>query len=74
MLTMFTVYQRPKDYPDEFVVREYEIRQEQVVASRLVVRAPTLDAARRALRRRRPDLVCIPRALADDPVIVESWI
>jgi len=71
---MFTVYERPKDFPEEFVVREYLIGQNQVTASRVVARAPTLDAARRRLRTTRPHLVRVPRAERDDPVIVESWI
>jgi hypothetical protein len=71
-LSILTIYDHPKDHPNHFVVRRWNIypgRSEPVGEVHLF---DTLEAARtmvvaqhRTLLHRHPD---------DDPVIVENWI
>jgi hypothetical protein len=73
MLTTWTIYRNPSDFPGKWVVRMSEIvpgtpapmpRPECAVCE-------TLDQARAAVP---PGLFCLPRFPADDPVIYEVWI
>jgi hypothetical protein len=74
-LSVFTIYERPRDFPLSFVVREYVVGAAgEIVASEIVAVAETLSAARALLAKQRPDLARIPRLADDDPVIVESWV
>ena len=66
-LTLWVVYEHPKDFPDEFVARRFVGDS----ATSDVLRAPTLAKLRAQLP---PDLIYLPRDPSDDPVIVESWI
>ena len=69
-LTVWTIYERPADYPQGFVVRPFEITSfgPQPGSARY---ASDLEAARRLVP---PGLYCLPRQAGDDPVVVESWI
>lgn len=71
VLEIWTVYDRPKDYPDGFIARMYLIYPGFSVASPSTVTGATLAQVRAALP---PGLYCMPRNPNDDPVIVESWI
>jgi hypothetical protein len=72
VLSIWTVYKRPSDYPALYVARRHESRSDgTAVATLEAVFADTLEAVRAKLP---PGLVCIPRDPTDDPVIVESWI
>lgn len=67
-LSMWTIYDHPKDHPFHYVAR------------RFVLDRPTadviVDASLAALRRLFAErgLVCLDRAPDDDPVIVETWV
>lgn len=72
VLTQYTIYERPKDHPDSFVVREWLIVRglDNPVPGELVRVAATLGDARAAI----PDgLFNLGRSPGDDPVIVETW-
>jgi len=71
VLTMWSVYDHPSDYPDAFVARKFEARGGITVATSDMFTAPTLNELRRLLP---PGLVCFPRNPDDDPVIVETWL
>jgi hypothetical protein len=68
VIDLFVVYDHPKDYPDNFVVR------------RFIVDKPTgqcwlyddLEKARIDLQNQ--GRICLPRDPYDDPVIVECWL
>ena len=75
----YVVYKKPKDYPDEFVVRKWEIdvkegkaqpRPKEVIARdkdyRKVI-SKMMSAVPRGLDR-------IDRSENDDPTILETWI
>jgi len=73
LLTLWVVYDHPADYPDDVVVRRWQVgREEAPVRTSVVECYPDLEAARDALEQR--GLVCVPRSAPDDPVIVESWL
>ena len=72
MLTMFTVYERPTDYPNAYVVRRFEIRPGGPEAGRLLGVVDTLEQAR-ALIPASAD-ARLPRAADDPPQVVETWV
>lgn len=67
-LKIWTVYEKPKDFPNCFVARLFE--GEEATAEIMV--CGDIEPIREELRRR--GLVCFPRDENDDPVIVESWL
>jgi len=72
-LSMWSVYWSPKDAPGLFVARRF------LVGAGLEVPQPTTDmfTADSLLEVRAllpPGLTLIPRAEADHPVVVESWV
>lgn len=68
MLSIWTIYDHPRDYPDGYVARRFELDR------------PTRDAivgwSLRELRSLFADLGLgrIARHPSDDPVIVETWL
>lgn len=71
-LLLFTVYAKPSDFPDSFVVRRFAVRAGLVERDpEIFGRSPTLEGARALIP---PGLYRLGRQDNDDPVIVESWI
>ena len=71
---LYTVYDHPSDYPNEFVCRRFAIGsngQQLVEIGEPFARAKTLDRLRAMLPL---GLYPLPREEGDDPVIVETWI
>ena len=68
MMKMWVVYKNPKDFPDDYVIREWSGLQPKGV----IAQAKTLAEVRRQL----PAGVVGPLMpdANDDPVIVEMWI
>ena len=72
ILSVWTIYDHPSDWPGGFVARRLEARTDHtVVATADAVFAPTLEAVRAKLPQ---GLDCVTRCPGDDPKIVESWI
>lgn len=71
-LIMWTIYAKPKDYPNDFVARPFAIMRGELdpVPLDYTIIAPTLEAIRARIP---PGLYRQPRAPTDDPVIVETW-
>jgi hypothetical protein len=69
-LSIWTVYDHPRDYPQHYVARRTEIGVPSVVTKDMFV-ADTLDEVRALLP---PGLHRLPRYENDDPVIVEVWL
>jgi hypothetical protein len=70
---MWTVYERPSDFPEHYVARRFEISKEGPVPSNAVVLAPDLDLLRGALM----DMglsVRLERNPEDEAQIVETWM
>lgn len=69
--TVWTIYNRPTDYPRWIVMRPHFIKKDGSVSPGRAELFDTLDEARSRLPR---GLTNIKRLPKDDPVIVESWI
>jgi hypothetical protein len=72
-LSMWTVYYRPRDNPDKWVARRFEIGggwPDPLPTNDMFV-ADTLEELRALLP---PGLTCIPRNPGDHPVVIESWL
>jgi hypothetical protein len=71
-LPIYTIYERPSDYPHHFVLRLfYATRGGKVVKGKLVGIAETLENARKMLPL---GLANVGRDLSDEPQIVETWM
>lgn len=71
-LSMWTVYDRPRDYPNSYVARRSEVTaQGRTLTSDLMV-SGDLDLIRDVLQKR--GLHRIPRYPNDVPCIVEVWL
>jgi len=68
--SLWTIYDRPTDYPDSFVARRFELDQ----PTGDIFIAATLAKLRAILALRCAVSHCIPRDPNDDPKIVEVWI
>ena len=66
-LPIITIYRHPKDYPEGYVGRVFDLNQ----PTMLSWRGDTLTQVRDRVP---PEMHRIPRSDNDDPVIVESWI
>lgn len=76
-LIHYVIYDRPKEFPRNFVIRRFGIfkdREDPLIDREFFVIAPSLELARWWIRRTFPDLICLPRAPSDDSHVVESWI
>jgi hypothetical protein len=72
-LDMWVVYNRPRDYPDHFVVRRWIIGlvPGEPVPDGSFYLGSTLEEVRRAIP---PHLVRLERDPNDEPQIIECWI
>lgn len=70
-LSMWVIYDHPKDHPDAFVVRRWYIEEEVTMPDKTCLLADSLQEARELIPAGR---YRIGRQANDDPVIVESWI
>lgn len=69
-LPMWTIYQRPSDYPDGYVARMF-FTLPRAEPTAVAIFGPTRDAVRAALP---AGLHRISRSPGDDPCIVETWL
>lgn len=71
VMSMWTVYERPSDFPHHFVARRFEIDGHDLRPTNDTLHALTLDGLR---EKAPPGLSNIPRSPHDDPCIVECWL
>lgn len=71
VINIWVIYDHPKDFPNGYAVRRYEVRDGSYGPTQDVQEFQTLEDARTPLRDR--GLFCLLRADADDPCIVETW-
>lgn len=72
-LAIWTVYDHPKDYPDKFVARRFDVSPGKVEASGSIIIMDKLKDLRDMLEFEM-HLSCIARHPEDEPQIVEAWI
>lgn len=74
---VFTIYDRPEDYPHDVVIRACDIKDQgdpqNPVPLPMVWRVMTLEIARALIAAAKPEATLIPRDPSDAPSIVESW-
>jgi hypothetical protein len=71
-VSVYTIFDHPKDFPDVFVCRRFESLGDppRVLAREVVGTGKTLEEVRRCLPK---GLVWMPPSGWDDPKIVETW-
>jgi hypothetical protein len=72
-LAMWTVYKHPKDYPDKYVARRFDVDANGPRPSESIIITGTLAQLREVLQFEL-HLTCLSRDGGDDPVIVETWL
>jgi hypothetical protein len=70
-LTMWTIYEHPKDYPGKWVMRAHDIAAGSTTPRADCIVADSLDEVRAVLP---PGLTRLPPHPDDDPVIHETWL
>jgi len=70
-ISQWVVYEHPRDYPEQYVLRRWIIAKGMIIATHDVVLADSLEEIRKAVP---AGLYCLPRFAEDDPCIVESWL
>ncbi|MFL1449166.1 hypothetical protein ACI77O_12295 [Pseudomonas tritici] len=68
--SIWVVYDHPIEYPDKFVGRRWEVKPEHGPTEDILL-ADSVDALRQQLP---AGLIRLPRNVADNPSIVETWI
>lgn len=71
-LAIWTIYERPSDYPDRYIARKFILDRSKHRATESVIISTDIEELRTHFRRLR--LVCLSRGEKDDKVILESWI
>lgn len=71
LLTIWTIYRHPADYPTKWVLRPFMVTRGAAVPAAEVVTADSLEEIRPHV----PEgLVLLARDPPDDPVVFESWV
>jgi len=73
-MSVWTVYDHPTDFPNNYVARRFEISEGgELKATDSIIISPDLETLRRVLLVE-TGLTCLARMEGDDPKIVETWI
>jgi hypothetical protein len=72
VLSVWTIYERPLDWPDGYVARRFESSKGGYVATASELRCGDLDKLRDVFEG--AGLVSMTPAVEDDPDIVETWM
>lgn len=68
----YTVYFNPKDYPNKYIVRKFEVlSQKEPLPREVIYEGKSLYQARRAIP---CNCICFKRHNDDEKPIVETWI
>ena len=70
-MKQYVIYKHPKDFPNSYVVRTFEIVPKEVKPTDQFAVAKTLKELRALIP---PQCIAIARDPTDDPCIVEVWI
>ncbi len=70
-MSQWVIYRYPRDYPDKFVARRWEVWAGHILATDEMALADTLEEIREKIP---PGLYCLGRFEDDDPCILEVWI
>lgn len=70
-LPMWVIYERPRDFPEHFVVRRWRVNGPVIFVDQMAQLAGDIEAARALVP---PGLYRLPPYEEDDPVIREVWL
>jgi hypothetical protein len=70
-MSQWVIYDHPRDYPDQFVLRRWDIIGSNIVPTDEVALAKTLPEIRTKVP---GGLYCLERFADDDACIVEVWL
>ena len=73
VLSLWTVYDHPLDYPDKFVARRFDVDKDGSKPTPSLLVSSDLDALREVLQFEM-HLTCMVRDPSDDPKILETWL
>lgn len=73
-LYAWTVYDHPTDQPDVYVARLWRFLPAPPAPTSRTLDCDDLEGLRAMILADNPGLICLGRAEADDPKIVEVWI
>jgi len=71
-MTIFAVYDKPKDYPDKVVVREFFICKGVAIMKEIVYKGDTVEEVKRVFDRK--GFAFLDRSPGDDKVLVGTYI
>lgn len=69
-----TLYAKPSDYPEHYVLRAWYISRRRMQVAGASLLFPDARSAERFVNWAFPDLMFLGRAMDDDPPIVGCWI
>lgn len=72
-ISMYVLYDHPKDCPDHYIARRWEIFGHRITATMVSITEDNLETLREDIRKK-GFTTKIPRSESDDPVIIESYI
>lgn len=70
--SVWTVYDKPSDYPDQYVARRFDVSKGKVIITNEIITSLFLEKVREAMRAR--GLYRMDRNPNDEPQIVECWL
>lgn len=73
-LSIWVIYDHPRDRPDLFVARRHEIADGASAPTDDHYAHKDLEMLRWQIQEENPGCICIPRDPNDDPVIIETWL
>ena len=78
ILEMFTLYEKPRDFPNDYIVRKWEVYSGQEPKPCHIVskfeadgRESAIDYVNRLFANHK---ILLPRSESDDPIVVGTWI
>lgn len=73
-ISVWTVYDRPDDFPHHYVARRFEVRSGELHHTDQVIVANSVTAVRRHLEAYHLSGTVMPRMANDAPNVVETWL
>lgn len=71
-LSLWTVYDHPKDFPHGYIARRWEVTPAGATPTGDIITNPSLELMRVMMEAQ--GLSCLPRQEDDDPAVLESWL
>jgi hypothetical protein len=76
VLSMWTIYHRPRDWPGSYVARRFEVGKDGPVPTKSEMKGEAVPFVLETMRLvfRSAGLTCMTRSESDEPPIVETWL